>query len=194
MGLPTVFVRLTGCPLRCVWCDTEYAFNGGSKLSLEQILGEVKSYAPRFVCVTGGEPLAQSNCIELLEALVELGYEVSLETSGAMDLGQVPNAVTKVMDLKPPGSGELKANRFENILHLKPSDQVKFVLQDRADYEWARAQIALHSLEQRAEILFSPVAGKMEPVELANWILEDRLPVRFQIQLHKYLWGNQQGV
>jgi 7-carboxy-7-deazaguanine synthase len=161
---------------------------------LEQILSEVKSYAPKFVCVTGGEPLAQSNCIELLEALVELGYEVSLETSGAMDLGQVPNAVTKVMDLKPPGSGELKANRFDNILHLKPSDQVKFVLQDRADYEWAKAQIALHSLEQRAEILFSPVAGKMEPVELANWILEDRLPVRFQIQLHKYLWGNQQGV
>lgn len=194
VGLPTVFVRLTGCPLRCVWCDTEYAFNGGSKLSLEQILSEVKSYAPRYVCVTGGEPLAQSNCIELLEALVELGYEVSLETSGAMDLDQVPHAVTKVMDLKPPGSGELKANRFDNILHLKPSDQVKFVLQDRADYEWARTQIALHSLEQRAQILFSPVAGKMEPVELANWILEDRLPVRFQIQLHKYLWGNQQGV
>ena len=194
MGQPTVFIRLTGCPLRCVWCDTEYAFNGGSKLSLEEILEQVRGYGPRYVCVTGGEPLAQPNCISLLEALVEEGYEVSLETSGAIDLAQVPIKVTKVMDLKPPGSGELKANRFENIQYLNNGDQVKFVLQDRADYEWAKLQLANYSLERRAEILFSPVAGKMDPVALANWILEDRLRVRFQIQLHKYLWGNQQGV
>ncbi len=194
VGQPTVFIRLTGCPLRCVWCDTEYAFNGGSKLSLEEILEQVRDYRARYVCVTGGEPLAQPNCISLLEALVEEGYEVSLETSGAIDLAQVPIKVTKVMDLKPPGSGELKANRFENIQYLNNGDQVKFVLQDRADYEWAKLQLANYSLERRAEILFSPVAGKMDPVALANWILEDRLRVRFQIQLHKYLWGNQQGV
>ena len=194
VGQPTVFVRLTGCPLRCVWCDTEYAFNGGSKWSLEEILEQVRGYGARYVCVTGGEPLAQPTCISLLEALVEEGYEVSLETSGAIDLAQVPIKVTKVMDLKPPGSGELKANRFENIQYLNIGDQVKFVLQDRADYEWAKVQLANYSLERRAEILFSPVAGKMDPVALANWILEDRLRVRFQIQLHKYLWGNQHGV
>ncbi len=193
-GWPTVFIRLTGCPLRCVWCDTAYAFTGGTRKTVGDILAEVARYQPRFVCVTGGEPLAQPGCRALLDALVAAGYEVSLETSGALDVSAVNPRVIKVMDLKPPGSGELAANRYENLAHLKPADQVKFVIRDEVDYRWAKDRLAEHGLAERCEVLFSPVAGEQAPAELAERILRDRLPVRFQIQLHKYLWGDRSGV
>jgi 7-carboxy-7-deazaguanine synthase len=192
-GLPTVFVRLTGCPLRCVWCDTEYAFSGGSNMSLPDILADVVQYGVRRVCVTGGEPLAQKGCLPLLVALCGAGYEVSLETSGALDISGVDVRVARIVDLKAPGSGEFDKNRWENLALLKVSDELKFVLKDRADYEWARDVIRDHRLDARCPLLFSPVQGDLEPKTLAEWILADRLPVRFQVQLHKLLWGNIQG-
>lgn len=194
VGWPTVFIRLTGCPLRCVWCDSAYAFNGGTRLTVEDILSEVAAYRPRFVCVTGGEPLAQPACLVLLDALVEAGYAVSLETSGSLDVSGVNPKVTKVLDLKPPGSGEEAANRYDNLAHLQPADQVKFVIRDEADYRWARDKLKEHHLPERCEVLFSPVAGEQDPTELAERILADRLDVRFQMQLHKHLWGDRTGV
>lgn len=194
-GLPTVFIRLTGCPLRCGYCDSEYAFFGGERLSFSALLEQVAAYNPTFVCVTGGEPLAQPNCLGLLTRLCDLGYEVSLETSGAMDISGVDARVSIVMDLKTPGSGELSKNRLENIPLLKPRDQIKFVITDYADYQWASfttAQYALHGLV--AAVWFSPSFGQISPRDLAEWILRDRLPVRFQLQLHKQLWGEVPGV
>lgn len=193
VGLPTVFVRLTGCPLRCGYCDTSYAFQGGQWQTLEQILAAVAEYDCRHVCVTGGEPLAQSACIELLTQLCDAGYCVSLETSGALDVGKVDPRVIKVMDLKTPGSGEQSRNMFENIAALTPQDQVKFVICDRNDYLWAREIMVYHELADRCEVLMSPSYGQLVPRELAEWILTDRLPVRFQLQLHKLLWGDEPG-
>ncbi len=192
-GCPTVFIRLTGCPLRCGYCDTDYAFQGGAWMELTEILGRVADYTPRYVTVTGGEPLAQRNCIPLLRALCDAGYTVSLETSGALPLDAVDPRVVKVMDLKTPGSGEAEKNRYENLAALNHNDQVKFVICDRTDYEWARALIALQQLDTLCEILFSPSHGQQDPTQLAEWILEDRLPVRLQLQLHKQLWGNERG-
>ena len=193
VGLPTVFVRLTGCPLRCGYCDTAYAFHGGQWLDFEDILGAVAAYAPRYVTVTGGEPLAQRPCIGLLKQLCDRGYEVSLETSGALDVDAVDERVTVVMDIKTPGSGEDAKNRYANLALLKPKDQVKFVLCDRADYEWSRALLAEQQIAERCEVLFSPAYGRLEPTMLADWILQDHLPVRLQIQLHKLLWGDVPG-
>mgnify|MGYP002630523578 CR=1 FL=1 len=193
VGLPTVFIRLTGCPLRCGYCDTTYAFQGGEWQTLPAVLAQVAAYTPRYVTVTGGEPLAQRAALDLLTALCDAGYQVSLETSGALDIAAVDPRVTTVMDIKTPGSGEVEKNRYENIAHLKPSDQVKFVLCDRADYDWAKTILGQHSLAQRCELLFSPSHGALNPAQLADWILEDRLPVRMQIQLHKYLWGEVPG-
>lgn len=193
VGLPTVFVRLTGCPLRCGYCDTEYAFHGGQWLDVEGILGAVAAHAPRYVTVTGGEPLAQRPCIGLLKQLCDRGYEVSLETSGALDVSAVDPRVVIVMDIKTPGSGEDAKNLYANLALLKPKDQVKFVLCDRADYEWSRALLAEHRIAERCEALFSPAYGRLEPRLLADWILQDRLPVRLQIQLHKLLWGDARG-
>ena len=192
-GLPTVFVRLTGCPLRCVWCDTEYAFSGGRNFTLPEILDEVARHGTRWVCVTGGEPLAQKSCLPLLTALCDAGYEVSLETSGALDIAGVDARVSRIVDLKAPGSGEFDKNRWENLALLTPRDELKFVLKDRIDYEWASATIREHGLDQVCPLLFSPVQGALEPRALADWILADRLPVRFQVQLHKLLWGNIPG-
>jgi 7-carboxy-7-deazaguanine synthase len=194
VGWPTVFVRLTGCPLRCVWCDTAYAFAGGERMALAEVLDQVARYRARRVCVTGGEPLAQPACLDLLDALVAAGYEVSLETSGALDVSQVNPKVAKVLDLKPPGSGEEARNRYANLDFLTALDQVKFVIADEADYAWAKAKLAEHRLPERCEVLFSPVAGKQDPAELAEKILRDRLNVRFQVQLHKILWGDRPGV
>jgi 7-carboxy-7-deazaguanine synthase len=193
VGWPTVFVRLTGCPLRCGYCDTAYAFQEGEWLSLEEVLAKVKVFGMQHVCVTGGEPLAQKESLDLLKQLCDAGYEVSLETSGALDVAHVDPRVSKVMDLKTPGSNEQARNRWENLAALTPRDQVKFVILDRADYEWARSVVDAHQLAARVEVLFSPVAGSLEPRTLADWILEDRLEVRFQLQLHKVLWGNQPG-
>lgn len=193
VGFPTVFVRLTGCPLRCGYCDTEYAFTGGGWMRLDDILAQVGRYTPHFVTVTGGEPLAQPECRELLRQLCDLGYEVSLETSGALDIADIDPRVSIVMDLKAPGSGEASKNRYENIALLDRKDQVKFVVGDRADYEWSCARIAQYRLNQRCEVLFSPVHGQLNPTELAEWILADRLPVRMQIQLHKLLWSDARG-
>lgn len=194
VGLPTVFVRLTGCPLRCTYCDTSYAFSGGEMMSLEQILEQVEQYTPRFITVTGGEPLAQKACLPLLSALCDRGYEVSLETSGALDVSGVDSRVSKVLDLKTPGSNELHRNLWENLQYLTPKDQIKFVISDRADYEWSRFKLVELNLTLRAgEVLFSPVHGSLPPRDLAEWILQDRLPVRMQVQLHKYLWGNEPG-
>lgn len=193
VGLPTVFVRLTGCPLRCSWCDTEYAFTGGESRELDAVVREVGALGLRHVCVTGGEPLAQKACLDLLTALCDAGHSVSLETSGALDIGAVDPRVSRVMDLKAPGSGEVARNRWENITHLGPGDEVKIVLADRADYEWAKAQLAEHDLAARCTVLLSPVAGALEPAALADWIVRDRLPVRFQLQLHKILWNDARG-
>lgn len=193
VGLPTVFVRLTGCPLRCGYCDTEYAFHGGEKMDIEEIVAKVAEYNPRYVCVTGGEPLAQPNCIPLLDALCDQGYEVSLETSGAMDISKVDKRVSRVMDIKTPGSGEESKNRYENIELLKAHDQLKFVVCHRNDYDWAKEQLSQHQLNERCEVLFSPIHGQLQPAELAEWIVEDNLPVRMQIQMHKYLWGEEKG-
>jgi 7-carboxy-7-deazaguanine synthase len=193
VGLPTVFVRLTGCPLRCGYCDTAYAFHGGQKMEISDIVAEVKSYNPRYVTVTGGEPLAQNTCRELLTALCDLDVEVSLETSGVMDIGDIDPRVIRVMDLKTPASGEVSKNRYSNIDLLNRQDQVKFVICDREDYDWAREQLSLFNLINRCEILFSPVHGDLTPTDLAEWIIADNLPVRMQIQLHKYLWNDAQG-
>lgn len=193
VGWPTVFVRLTGCPLRCQYCDTAYAFHGGEWWDIEAILAEVAKHGVRHVCVTGGEPLAQKRCLVLLEKLCDAGYEVSLETSGAIDIAGVDARVSRVLDLKTPGSMEMQRNRLENLPLLTAHDQVKFVVCDRADYEWARGMLAEHGLAQRCEVLFSPSFDQVAPRELAEWILADRLPVRFQMQLHKQLWGDAQG-
>jgi 7-carboxy-7-deazaguanine synthase len=188
-----VFVRLTGCPLRCGYCDTEYAFHEGRWLAVPEILMQVADYAPRHVTVTGGEPLAQRPCTELLTALCDAGYEVSLETSGAVDIARVDPRVRVVMDVKTPGSGEADRNLAANLALLKATDEVKFVICDRADYDWSRAFIERERLASRCELLFSPAFGRLEPRLLAEWILADRLPVRFQLQLHKLLWGEERG-
>ena len=194
-GLPTVFVRLTGCPLRCRWCDTEYAFKGGGVLSLGDILNKVSEYSPRYVTVTGGEPLAQTDCCSLLERLADQGYEVSLETSGAITLSGVDPRVVKVMDLKPPASGESHRNLYENIQFLDKKDQLKFVIADRGDYDWSVSKTIEYDLVSRvSDVLFSPVSGELSAELLAGWILEDRLPVRFQLQLHRMIWGDKSGV
>ncbi|MGM3424929.1 7-carboxy-7-deazaguanine synthase QueE [Pseudomonas benzopyrenica] len=194
VGLPTVFVRLTGCPLRCQYCDTAYAFTGGEIHHLDAILEQVASYRPRHVCVTGGEPLAQPNCLKLLEQLCDAGYEVSLETSGALDVSGVDMRVSKVVDLKTPGSGEMGRNLYANIAHLTPNDQVKFVICSREDYDWAVSKLIEYRLDQRAgEVWFSPSHGQVVPRELAEWIVADNLPVRFQLQLHKILWNDEPG-
>ena len=193
VGRPTVFVRLTGCPLRCVWCDTTYSFHGGEWRDIAAILDEVKSYGAKHVCVTGGEPLAQKRCIDLLRQLCDAGYDVSLETSGAIDVAPVDPRVSRVVDVKAPGSGEVERNLWSNLDVLTARDQIKFVLADRADYDWSRDVIAQRDLSKRCDILFSPVYGKLAPRDLAEWILADRLPVRMQIQLHKVLWGETPG-
>jgi 7-carboxy-7-deazaguanine synthase len=193
VGYPTVFVRLTGCPLRCQYCDTEYAFKGGEWLSLPAILEKVAAYRTRYVTVTGGEPLAQQPCLALLENLCGAGYHVSLETSGALDVAAVDRRVIKVMDLKTPGSGEVQRNRYDNLQHLGSQDQVKFVICNREDYNWSVDMLKVHELPARCEILFSPSQGEQNATELADWILQDQLPVRLQIQLHKLLWGNTPG-
>jgi len=193
IGWRTVFVRLTGCPLRCVWCDTEYSFYGGNWHAIDDILAEVASHGAKHVCVTGGEPLAQKRCLILLRKLCDAGYEVSLETSGALDVSMVDPRVRKVMDLKAPDSGESQRNLWSNLDHLLPHDQIKIVIASRADYEWARAMLAEHALADRCMVLFSPVHGAVEPRELAEWIIADKLDVRFQLQLHKLLWNDAAG-
>ncbi|WP_300455514.1 7-carboxy-7-deazaguanine synthase QueE [Accumulibacter sp.] len=193
VGLPTVFVRLTGCPLRCVWCDTAYAFSGGRTMSLNEILTEVARHGVRHVCVTGGEPLAQPACLALLSQLCDAGHAVSLETSGALDIGAVDRRVSRIVDLKAPGSGESHRNHWANLSQLTPDDELKFVLSDRADYEWARQVIGERQLAKLCPLLFSPVADQLPATTLAEWILADRLPVRFQLQLHKVLWGKIPG-
>lgn len=193
VGLPTVFVRLTGCPLRCVWCDTDYAFTGGSAMEIADVLVAVGKYPTRQVCVTGGEPLSQKECLPLLTALCEAGYDVSLETSGALDIAPVDPRVSRIMDLKAPDSGEAARNRWENLSCLMPRDEVKIIVASRADYEWARDSIRQHGIDSRCPVLLSPAQGRIEPRELADWILADGLPVRFQLQLHKLLWGNMKG-
>jgi len=192
-GLPTVFVRLTGCPLRCVWCDTAYSFSGGTLMSLPAILAEVARHPTQRVCVSGGEPLAQKNCLPLLTALCDAGCDVSLETSGALDVSGADPRVSKIVDLKAPGSGEVERNLWSNLEHLTPHDELKLVLADRADYDWAVAQLRQHGLVGRCPILMAPVQGSLEPGTLADWILADGLPVRLQVQLHKLLWGNMRG-
>ena len=194
VGLPTVFVRLTGCPLRCVWCDTTYAFNGGESLTIDDVLGRVSRFECVTVCVTGGEPLAQKHCLPLLAALCNAGYEVSLETSGALDIGGIDARVSRIVDLKAPGSGELERNRWENLALLTARDELKLVLASRDDYDWAVAACHQRRLfKSGIPLLFSPVQGSLAPTDLAQWILDDRLPVRFQLQLHKVLWDNAQG-
>ena len=193
VGLPTVFVRLTGCPLRCQYCDTAYAFSGGELIELEKILHQVKSYNCSHVCVTGGEPLAQPGCISLLSQLCDQGHFVSLETSGARDISQIDKRVMIVMDLKTPDSLEMDKNLFSNLDYLKASDQIKFVLCSRADYEWACSTIKEYALEQRVQLLFSPSWNQLNPRELAEWIIEDQISVRFQLQLHKILWNDAPG-
>jgi 7-carboxy-7-deazaguanine synthase len=192
-GWPTVFVRLTGCPLRCQYCDTSYAFHGGEWWELDAILARVREFDTPFVCVTGGEPLAQRGCIELLTALCDAGFRVSLETSGAMPLGEVDARVSRVVDVKTPGSGEERRNRYEELSRLTPRDLVKFVICGRADYEWSRAKLSELSVPAGCTVLFSPSHEQLAARELADWILQDRLPVRLQIQLHKYLWGDVPG-
>jgi 7-carboxy-7-deazaguanine synthase len=194
VGLPTVFVRLTGCPLRCVYCDTAYAFTGGEWMDVDLIINEVKQYNTSHVTVTGGEPLAQKNSIELLRQLCDLDYDVSLETSGAILLDKVDKRVVKVLDVKTPASNEASKNRFENFELLNSGDQIKFVICDEDDYLWSKQIIDQHQLENKCEILFSPSFDQLDATTLADWVLRDQLNVRFQIQLHKYLWGNQQGV
>ena len=193
VGLPTVFVRLTGCPLRCVWCDTEYAFTGGELTDVAAVLKRVAAFNCRTACVTGGEPLAQKPCLDLLTALCNAGYSVSLETSGALDISAVDSRVARIMDLKAPDSGESARNHWENLEHLTASDELKFVLASEADYRWASNVLRDKKLLQRCPVLFSPVQGQLDPAQLAEWVLRDKLPVRFQLQLHKVLWGAVAG-
>jgi 7-carboxy-7-deazaguanine synthase len=193
VGWPTVFVRLTGCPLRCVWCDTEYSFHGGEWREIGDIVEEVKKYKTRHVCVTGGEPLAQKRCLELLRRLCDAGFDVSLETSGALDVAEVDPRVSRVVDVKAPGSHESERNLWSNLDLLTAHDQIKFVLADRADYDWATEVVDRRGLAERCDVLFSPVAGKLAPSDLADWIIADRRQVRMQVQLHKVLWGNTPG-
>ena len=193
VGLPTVFVRLTGCPLRCGYCDSEYAFHGGEYWSIDDIVSKVKSFNPRYVCVTGGEPLAQKDCIELLSRLCDEGLEVSIETSGAMDISAVDARVSRVMDIKTPGSGEASKNRWENLPLLTKHDQLKFVLCSRQDYDWARMICDQQALWGKCEILFSPSFQQVALRDLADWILTDNLAVRMQVQLHKFIWGDVPG-
>jgi 7-carboxy-7-deazaguanine synthase len=192
-GLPTVFVRLSGCPLRCRWCDTTYSFQGGETVTLSALLARVAEHGVLTVCVTGGEPLAQKNCLPLLTALCDAGYSVSLETSGALDVSLVDARVSRIVDIKPPGSGEEARNRWENLSHLTPHDEIKFVLADRADYDWAREVLQAQDLANVCPVLFSPVQGELPPAQLAEWVLADKPPVRMQVQLHKLLWGNAPG-
>lgn len=194
-GYPTVFIRLTGCPLRCYYCDSEYAFHGGEKYSIDALLGEAKRLKARRICVTGGEPLAQPNCIALLKALCDQGYEVSLETSGAMDIDQVDERVSVVMDIKTPASGELDKNRWENLPLLKQKDQIKFVICEKSDFDWACLKIDEHELcEKVSNVLFSPEHQNLNPTDLANWVVESGRNIRFQMQMHKILWGDKPGV
>ncbi len=193
VGFPTVFVRLTGCPLRCQYCDTAYAFNGGSLKSLDEIVDQIKIYQSKYVTITGGEPLAQKNCLALMKQLCDHGFSVSLETSGSLDIEKVDQRVNKVVDLKTPGSGEEEKNRYENLSFIYPKDEIKFVICDRNDYDWSKNIMDKYQLTDRCEILFSPVADEIEATELADWIIEDRLPVRFQLQLHKLLWNDGPG-
>ena len=192
-GWPTVFVRLTGCPLRCQYCDTTYSFFGGEWWTLDAIVAEVQRLGVRHVCVTGGEPLAQKRCLDLLRRLCDLGLVVSLETSGAIDIAEVDPRVSRVLDIKTPGSAEVARNRWENLPLLTPNDQVKFVICSREDYEWSRAVLAEHRLAERCDVLFSPSKDEVSARQLADWIVEDRLPVKFQMQLHKILWGDEPG-
>lgn len=194
VGLPTVFVRLTGCPLRCVWCDTEYAFTGGEMRDLDAILAEVARHGTRYVCVTGGEPLAQKPCLTLLRALCDADYSVSLETSGALDVSSVDPRVAKIMDLKAPGSGEVDKNLWANLAFIGSHDEIKIVLADETDYLWAREKLQEHQIPQRCTVLLSPVQGKLDPQELAAWVLRDHLPVRMQLQMHRIIWGERTGV
>lgn len=193
VGLPTVFVRLTGCPLRCTWCDTAYAFTGGESRTLDAVLQDIAAHGLKHVCVTGGEPLAQKPSLALMTALCDAGYSVSLETSGALDISAVDPRVARIVDLKAPGSGELERNLYTNIALLRAQDEVKIVLADEADYVWAKARILEHDLAARCTVLLSPVAGDLDPAQLAEWVVRDRLPVRFQLQLHKVLWNDARG-
>ena len=192
-GLPTVFVRLTGCPLRCTWCDTDYAFSGGETMTLGDVLIEVARHGARQVCVTGGEPLAQKACLPLLAALCDAGYSVSLETSGALDVSTVDPRVSRIMDLKAPASGEADKNLWDNLARLNAHDEIKVVLAGEADYEWAKSVLAARRLDEICPVLLSPVAGRLDPKQLAEWVLRDRLPVRMQLQLHKIIWGTERG-
>jgi len=192
-GERTAFVRLTGCPLRCTYCDTEYAFKGGEWMSLDDILERVATFGVRYVCVTGGEPLAQTHCPALLTALCDARYSVSLETAGALDVSVVDPRAVRVMDIKTPASGELVRNLWSNLEHLTERDQIKFVICDEADYHWAADQVAQRQLDRLCAVIFSPAAGRLAPRVLGEWILRDRLPVRFQVQLHKVLWGDERG-
>lgn len=194
IGLPTVFVRLTGCPMRCTYCDTEYAFSGGSNMEIADILAKVATFGTKYVTVTGGEPLAQKECYMLLEALCDAGYSVSLETGGAMDIAPVDARVSVILDVKTPASGEDKNMRWENIAHMQAKDEIKFVLCNRADYDWAKAKLDELKLAEKCPVLFSPSYHELNPTELAEWVLQDKLPVRLQLQLHKILWGEKQGV
>lgn len=194
VGLPTVFVRLTGCPMRCVYCDTAYAFNGGSNIEISDILLKVAEYGTQYVTVTGGEPLAQKDCHILLKDLCDAGYSVSLETGGAIDTSKVDSRVSVILDIKTPGSGEMENNKWGNLAHLKKTDEVKFVLCNRADYEWAKELLITHDIANKCPILFSPVYQQVNPTELAEWVLADKLPIRMQVQLHKILWGEKPGV
>ena len=193
VGLPTIFIRLTGCPLRCGYCDTAYAFQGGEWLELDEILNQVVDLKCQNVCVTGGEPLAQKACFEFLTQLCDAGYQVSLETSGSLDISSVDERVVTVMDLKTPSSGEAEKNLYSNIEHLREHDQLKFVISDREDFDWACEQLNKYELSKRCEVLFSPVFSELEPTQLADWILAEHLPVRMQVQLHKLLWGDKPG-
>ena len=194
VGLPTAFVRLTGCPMRCVYCDTAYAFTGGSNIEISDILAKVAEYGTKYVTVTGGEPLAQKDCHGLLKDLCDAGYSVSLETGGAIDTSLVDARVSVILDVKTPGSGEVKNNVWGNLAHLKKSDEVKFVLCSREDYEWAKEILASYKIADKCPVLFSPVYSQVNPTELAEWVLADKLPVRMQVQLHKILWGVRPGV
>ncbi|OIR02441.1 7-carboxy-7-deazaguanine synthase [mine drainage metagenome] len=193
VGLPTVFVRLTGCPMRCVYCDTVYAFSGGSNMEISDILSKVAGYGTPYITVTGGEPLAQKDCHHLLKELCDAGYNVSLETGGAMDISGVDKRISIILDVKTPASGEVENNKWANLSLLKSTDEVKFVLCSRADYDWAKDVLVKHKLTEKCPVLFSPVYSQVNPTELAEWVLADKLPVRMQVQLHKILWGEVSG-